>query len=102
MSRTNCINCGASKEVSDLQCPFCGTKYTDLSMIELFSDKPLFIQLKGRDGHVTTAKEYVTGTTLEMHPTVSCLYGMDGVVHRHTEALNVTGTIDFSLFESLI
>ena len=102
MSMTNCINCGASKEVSDLQCPFCGTKYTDLSTIELFSDKPLFIQLKGRDGNVTTAKAYVTGTHIDFYPDVSCLYDMKGMVHKNITAMNITGSIDFSLYESIV
>ena len=101
MSLTNCINCGAAKEVSDLQCPFCGTKYTDLSTIELFSGKPIFIQLKGKDGHVSTAKAYITNTELKMRPDVTCLYSMDGIVHRHVSAMNVTGSIDFSLYESI-
>ena len=101
MSKTNCVNCGSAKDVTEIVCPFCGTKYADLSTIELFSGEPLFIQLKGKNGHITTAKAYITNTTLTMHPDVTCLYGMEGMLHRHVNAMNVSGTIDFSLYESL-
>ena len=100
MSKTNCVNCGASKEISDLQCPFCGTKYTDISTLELFSDKPLFLQMRGRNGEIVTAKAYITNTTLNMHPDVTCIYDARGIVHMRVSAMNVTGTIDFSLYES--
>ena len=100
MSKTNCVNCGAAKEVSDLQCPFCGTKYTDISSLELFSNKPLFLQMRGRNGDVVTARAYITNTTLQMHPEVTTLYSVSGVVNRHVSAMNVSGTIDFSLYES--
>ena len=100
MSKTNCVNCGAAKEVSDLQCPFCGTKYTDISSLELFSNKPLFLQMRGRNGDVVTAKAYITNTTLQIHPDVTTISDVSGVVHRHVPSMNVTGTIDFSLYES--
>lgn len=100
MSKTNCINCGSAKDVTEIVCPFCGTKYTDLSTIELFSDKPLYIQMKGRNGNIVTAKAYITNTTLQYHPEVTSLFSMDGLVHKHISAINVSGTIDFSLYES--
>ena len=101
MSKTNCINCGAAKEVSDLKCPFCGTEYTDISTIELFSGKPLFIQLKDRNGNITTAKAYVTNTTLSMHPEVTCLYSADQVLERRVSAMHISGSIDFTLYENI-
>lgn len=100
MSKTNCVNCGAAKEISDLQCPFCGTKYTDISSLALFSDQPLFLQMKGRNGDIITAKAYITNTTLKMHPEVTCLYDVSGIVHRHVSSMNISGSIDFSLYES--
>ena len=101
MSKTNCVNCGASKEVSDLQCPFCGTRYADLTTIDPFHDHELFIQFRGSNGAVRTAKAYITNTTIEMHPETTSLYSMEGIVHRHTSAINVSGSIDFTLYESL-
>lgn len=100
MSKTNCINCGASKEVSDQQCPFCGTTYADLTTIELFSDKPIFIQLRGKDGNVKTAKAYITNTTIRMEPDSSYRRDMHGRL-RYMSSMNVRGSIDFTLYESL-
>ena len=25
MSKTNCVNCGAAKDIDEIKCPFCGT-----------------------------------------------------------------------------
>ena len=101
MSKTNCVNCGAAKEVSDLQCPFCGTKYADLSTFDIFHDQELFIQLRGSNGTVKTAKAYITNTELQMHPETVALYSSEGVIHRKTSAIHVTGSIDFALYESM-
>ena len=101
MSMTNCINCGASKEVSDLQCPFCGTKYADLTTIDPFHDHELYIQFRGVNGAVRTAKAYITNTEMQFHPEVTLLYSMKGMVNRHVNAINVTGSIDFTLYENI-
>ena len=44
MSKTNCINCGAAKDTSDIKCPFCGTTYLDLTAIDFSSDDPVVCQ----------------------------------------------------------
>lgn len=44
MSRTNCINCGAAKEIHETKCPFCGTSYFDLTSIDFTSNKPVALQ----------------------------------------------------------
>lgn len=41
MSKTNCINCGASKDIDEIKCPFCGTTYLDLTAIDFDSGKPV-------------------------------------------------------------
>ena len=41
MSKTNCINCGAAKDTSEIKCPFCGTTYLDLTAIDFDSCKPV-------------------------------------------------------------
>lgn len=41
MSKTNCINCGAAKDTSEIKCPFCGTTYLDLTAIDFSSNKPV-------------------------------------------------------------
>ena len=44
MSKTNCINCGAAKDTSEIKCPFCGTTYLDLTSIDFSSDDPVVCQ----------------------------------------------------------
>jgi len=44
MSKTNCINCGASKDTSEIKCPFCGTTYLDLTAIDFSSGDPVVCQ----------------------------------------------------------
>ena len=41
MSKTNCVNCGAAKEESDVKCPFCGTLYFDMTAIDFDSGEPV-------------------------------------------------------------
>ena len=101
MSKTNCINCGAQKEINDTKCPFCGTKYLDMTAYNLFSGDPLYLQMYNQRGEIVTAKAYVTSTNLNMEPEVLSVRTMDGQVRRHISAVNVTGSIGFALFESL-
>ena len=44
MSKTNCINCGAAKDTSEIKWPFCGTTYLDLTAIDFASDDPVVCQ----------------------------------------------------------
>ena len=41
MSKTNCVNCGAAKEINEIKCPFCGTTYLDLTAIDFSSNAPV-------------------------------------------------------------
>lgn len=41
MSRTNCVNCGAAKDTSEIKCPFCGTTYLDLTAIDFSTGDPV-------------------------------------------------------------
>lgn len=100
MSKTNCINCGAAKEANDLQCPFCGTKYIDLATIDLFHDDTLFLQFMKGDKPVT-AKAYITHKTLEFHPSYMDMTSLVGGHRRIRVENNVSGTIDFTLYESI-
>ena len=100
MSKTNCINCGAAKETSELQCPFCGTRYADFTTFDLMSDEPIFIQLKS-EGKIITAKAYITDRKLEFHPEYLDCRNLDGQLRRIRTAMNVTGSIDFVMYEGL-
>ncbi len=44
LSKTNCINCGAAKDTSEIKCPFCGTTYLDLTAIDFDSGNPVVCQ----------------------------------------------------------
>ena len=44
MSKTNCINCGAAKDIEEIRCPFCGTTYLDLTAIDFASGDPVVCQ----------------------------------------------------------
>lgn len=102
MSKTNCINCGAAKEVSDILCPFCGTKYADLTTFDIMSGEDIFIQLRGANGAVRTAKAYIQNTTLEFHPDNAVeLYADGRKVLRSITGIRVNGHIDFTLYEAL-
>ena len=44
MSKTNCINCGAARDTSEIKCPFCGTTYLDFTAIDFSSGDPVVCQ----------------------------------------------------------
>ena len=44
MSKTNCVNCGAAKDTSEIKCPFCGTTYLDMTNIDFASGEPVVCQ----------------------------------------------------------
>ena len=47
MSKPNCINCGAAKEVTEIKCPFCGTVYIDMTTIDFYGRTPVILKLQG-------------------------------------------------------
>ena len=100
MSKTNCINCGAAKEANDLQCPFCGTKYIDLATIDLLRDDVFYIQMT-RGGKTFTAKAYITNKTMSFQPQYLDCRSIDGMVKHINTGTEVSGTIDFTLYESI-
>ena len=100
MSKTNCINCGAVKEVTDLQCPFCGTKYADFTTFDLMGDEPIYIQLNS-NGKVQTAMAYITRRELKFEPNYMDITNVDGRRNLLRCGMNVSGEIGFTLFESL-
>ena len=44
MSKTNCVNCGAAKDIDEIKCPFCGTTYLDFTAIDFNSHDPVVCQ----------------------------------------------------------
>ena len=100
MSKTNCVNCGASKESTDLQCPFCGTKYADFTTFDLMHDDILYIQLS-KNGKPVTAKAYITNKTLKIHPNTLDMTSINGIRRHLTVSNNISGSIDFTLYEAI-
>lgn len=49
MSRTNCINCGAAKDIDEIKCPFCGTTYFDMTAIDLDEGTPVALSVRKGD-----------------------------------------------------
>lgn len=100
MSKTNCINCGATKESSDMQCPFCGTKYADITTFDIIHDDKIYIQLYNGE-KIVTAKAYITNRKMEFHPNVLDISNVCGIKKHIQTGMNISGSIDFVLYESI-
>ena len=44
MSKTNCVNCGAAKDINEIKCLYCGTTYLDFTSIDFDSNEPVVCQ----------------------------------------------------------
>ena len=42
----NCPNCGAPYEITEVRCPYCGTAYFDMSMVDMDAHEPFFLKVK--------------------------------------------------------
>jgi hypothetical protein len=103
MSKTNCPNCGAAKDASEIRCPFCGTAYLDMSAIDLYSHEPMWLKFVGPDRKTTyQIKAYPTVANFTVYPgDISCMRDMSGRLVRQTRARNnVRITLEFAGTES--
>lgn len=80
MSKTNCVNCGAAKEIWQLKCPFCGTTYLNMTDIDFTSDDPVaceFVLPYSKDRVVMTmlARPRLREITMESNPVTVYGYG---------------------------
>ena len=66
MKNHNCPNCGAPYDINEYKCPYCGTLYLDLSMIDFDNQIPLFLSIK-QHGTIITQKVLPQTVTLEMN-----------------------------------
>lgn len=46
MNQRNCPNCGAPYKTELSTCPYCGTSYFDMSVIDINDCKPFYLKLK--------------------------------------------------------
>jgi hypothetical protein len=85
MSKTNCPNCGAAKDASEIKCPFCGTAYLDMTAIDLYKHEPIWLKFVGPDGSVYQIKAYPTVASFTIEPETMEIYSVDGFRRRlHT------------------
>ena len=61
----NCPNCGAPFELNEYKCPYCGTLYLDLSLINFDNRTPIFLSIK-RNGYLITQKVLLPTVDFEM------------------------------------
>ena len=87
MKNRNCPNCGAPYEINKYKCPYCGTLYLDLSMINFDEREPLFLTIK-KDGMLLTQK--VIPETATFESTSEDVY-ITGGLHNNRLACFTTG-----------
>ena len=66
MKSRNCPNCGAPYDINEYKCPYCGTLYLDLSMIDFDNQIPFFLSIK-KDGMIITQKVLPQTAAFEMN-----------------------------------
>lgn len=42
----NCPNCGATYEIDKNKCPYCGTRYYDMSAVNFEDGEPFYLKIK--------------------------------------------------------
>ena len=79
MKNRNCPNCGSPYELNEYKCPYCGTLYLDLSMINFDNNEPFFLTIK-KDNQLITQK--VRPQTAEFEITSDTVYAQDAHGHK--------------------
>lgn len=72
--RRNCPNCGAPYETNEVRCPYCGTAYFDMSMINMDAQEPFFLKIQVH-GMLITQKVIPTATVFESDEETVTAYG---------------------------
>ena len=98
MSKTNCPNCGAAKESSDIKCPFCGTAYLDMTAIDLYSHEPMMLKFVGPDRNIYMIKAFPTVANFEYRPRdLYCVRDINGRLSTPVRSTNdVRISIEFA------
>ena len=76
MKNRNCPNCSSPYELNEYKCPYCGTLYLDLSMINFDEREPFFLTIK-KDGMLLTQK--VIPETATFESTSDAIYATGGL-----------------------
>ena len=102
MSKTNCPNCGAAKESSNIKCPFCGTAYLDMTAIDLYSHEPMMLKFVGPDGKTYAIKAYPTVANFDIRPRMLDLSSVDGYRRMITTGNNIRISLEFAGTEDIL
>ena len=109
MSKTNCINCGAAKDTSEIKCPFCGTTYLDLTAIDFASGDPVVCEfmmpfngsVQHKDGNSVKGKTVMrmlaipSLDTFTMTPEVTSIYGGSEKLATFTTGMDINVGVSF-------
>ena len=91
----NCPNCGAPYEIGENRCPFCGTAYFDLSVIDIDAKEPFYISIRV-NGMLVTQLVRPVNCEVSMESEDVCAnagpYGRVATFHR---TMNVHTTLSF-------
>lgn len=101
MSKTNCPNCGAAKDVSEIRCPFCGTAYLDMTAIDLYNHEPMWLKFVGPDGSVYQIKAYPTVANFTIEPETMEIYSLDGYRGRICARNDIRISLEFAGVEEV-
>ena len=74
MTGRNCPNCGSPYELERYSCPYCGTLYIDLTMIDFDNQVPFFLKIK-TNGVVLTQRVLPQTVTFDSYQDNTYCYG---------------------------
>lgn len=84
MSKTNCVNCGSAKDVTEIVCPFCGTAYFDMADVDLDGRTPCILRLKmPGTNNLFLMKAIPSLASITFTPNVLDITGLGDVLPRH-------------------
>lgn len=83
MEGKNCPNCGAVYTLEDIECPYCGTLYYDLSAIDFTENKPVFLKFRIPYGN----------TYADMTQCAIPMLDKVEVNYEYTDAVDCLGTV---------
>lgn len=97
---TNCLNCGAPFDVGEEKCSYCGTRYYDLSAIDLVDCTPIMIKIKtkmgNKDYYITQMVRPLPNMEIEMtSETVDIMGGRNERLHQVVTGHTVTTNLSF-------
>lgn len=96
MSKTNCINCGAAKEESEIKCPFCGTVYLDMTTIDFFEHTPVILKFLGPNKQSTIIKAIPSMGQFAIAPRLIDVIDLDGRRYIHDGWTDIDIDISFT------